>query len=70
MERVSVSSSNVVSVGHDPATNQLEVEFANGSVYLYEGVTAAEYTALITAPSVGKHLNGTIKATKSFSRVS
>lgn len=51
-----VASSNVDSVGHDPATDTLAVKFHNGSEYHYHGVSAADHTELLRAPSFGKHL--------------
>jgi len=38
MLRMSVSSSNISSVGYDPKTQTLEVEFHNGGVYQYFNV--------------------------------
>ena len=35
MMRIPVASSNVATVGYDEATNTLEVEFKDGSVYQY-----------------------------------
>jgi hypothetical protein len=59
--RQPVDSSNVRSVGHDPETNRLHVEFKNGSVYEYNGVPAHEHQALVNAPSVGSYLHQHIK---------
>lgn len=61
IERQPVDSSNVRSVGHDPETNRLHVEFKNGSVYEYAGVPASEHQALKNAPSVGSYLHQHIK---------
>lgn len=47
MVRQPVSSTAVMSVGHDPATNTLEVEFRSGAVHQYEGVSAEEHAALL-----------------------
>lgn len=57
-----VKSSNIESVGHDPAKNELIVRFRgtrpeNDRTYHYEGVDAAKHAALIGAESIGKHLN-------------
>jgi KTSC domain len=51
MNRQQVRSSNVVSVGFDGST--LEVEFKGGKVYQYEGVSQQMYDDLISAPSIG-----------------
>ena len=55
MQRTRVSSSNLSSVGYDPNTSTLEVEFNSGAIYQYSGVPEQEYMALINADSVGGH---------------
>jgi hypothetical protein len=61
MTRTPVSSSNVASVGHDPETNTLQVEYRNGRVYDYAGVSAEEHDQLISAESIGRHLHERIR---------
>ena len=61
MERQSVSSSNIASVGHDAETNTLEVEFNSGAVWQYASVPQETYEALVSAVSVGKAFNSMIK---------
>lgn len=68
MKRTPVDSSNVISVGHDPDTNQLHVEFSGGNVYVYEGVDADKHAALMNADSVGKFLNANIKGVHKFAK--
>lgn len=41
VQRESAQSSNVKSVGYDPAQMLLEVEFRSGAVYQYQGVPAS-----------------------------
>lgn len=55
MNRVPVSSSNLSSVGYDPATATLEVEFLNGGVYQYFNVPAYVHAGLMSATSHGSH---------------
>ena len=43
MDRQSVSSSNIVSVGYDPTSETLEVEFQSGGVYQYYNVGQSTY---------------------------
>lgn len=69
MERQTVSSSNVASVGYDPATATMEVEFLSGSVYQYFDVPEHEYEALIGAGSVGSYLASNIKGHYRYARV-
>jgi hypothetical protein len=61
MERISVSSTNVASIGYDPDSEILEVEFLNGGVYQYSGVPAAIYEELMNASSKGTYINQVIK---------
>ena len=55
MLREPVDSSNLVSVGYDPQTMILEVEFKKGSVYEYANVPMEIYTSLMTAVSKGSY---------------
>ncbi len=71
MTRKPVKSSQLLSVGHDPETSTLEVEFHPtrkqaadsqlGSVYQYANVSAADHAALVGAESVGSHFIQVIK---------
>jgi hypothetical protein len=57
MRRKPVRSSVVRSVGYDPETKTLEVEFADEHLYEYYGVPAAIHRRLMEAESVGRFLN-------------
>jgi len=61
VERQPVDSSNIHSVGYDPSTGTLEVEFHGGSVYEYSDVPEAVYQALMSASSKGSYLNRQVK---------
>jgi hypothetical protein len=61
MERRPVDSSSIVSVGYDPRTFTLEIEFHNGRVYRYLQVPIAAYRLLLQAPSIGAFVNRQIK---------
>ncbi len=63
MERKQVQSSMITSVGHDPQTNTLEVEFKNGKIYTYPA-TADEHRELMAASSIGQHFNSHFKGRK------
>lgn len=59
MNRQPLRSSNLVSVGFEPdsedsARGVLEVEFRKGIVYRYEDVPETLYRELLFAPSAGK----------------
>ena len=68
MTRHSVNSSNIASVGHDPSTGTLEVEFKNGHVWRYTGVSIQDHNDLISAGSIGKHFHSRIKNNYTGSR--
>ncbi len=55
MLRESVDSSNLVSVGYDPQTHILEIEFKKGTVYEYANVPLDIYTDLMSAVSKGSY---------------
>jgi hypothetical protein len=61
VRRVPVESSAVVSIGHDEATDTLEVEFAGGGVYRYFGVPRSRVEELLAAPSIGGYVTRQIK---------
>jgi hypothetical protein len=61
MERKPLSSSSIASVGYDPVSRRLEIEFHNGSLYEYFSVPQATFKALITASSAGRYLNEEFK---------
>ena len=69
MNRTPVTSSNVASVGYDPGTMTLEVEFKNGSVYQYFDVPEAVYQELKSAASVGTYLNQSIKNSYRYAQI-
>ncbi len=61
MERIPVTSTDLCSVGYDPESLTLEIEFKKGSVYQYNGVPTEEHQGLMTAPSHGKYFNANIR---------
>jgi hypothetical protein len=61
MERTPVFSSNLVSVGYEEETQTLEIEFKNGSVYQYAGVSLDEFSSFMNADSKGAYFNARIK---------
>ncbi|MGT2501204.1 KTSC domain-containing protein [Bradyrhizobium guangxiense] len=69
MERYNVASSNVQSIGYEPQSGTLEVEFVVGTVYQYYGVPQNIYDQLMQEPSKGRFLNTYIKNQYPYSRV-
>ena len=61
MQRQSVSSSNLNSVGYDRNARVLEIEFHSGSIYQYSGVPESVYLGLMNAASKGSYFDAYIK---------
>jgi len=61
MNRIAVQSSNIRSVGYDPGSSTLQVEFSSGSVCQYLNVPKDEYEGLMRASSKGRYFNTNIK---------
>ncbi len=61
MHRLSVESSAVVSVGYDPGSRTLEIEYAGGGVYRYRRVPQRTYELLLRAESIGAYVNRRVK---------
>lgn len=61
MIRQVVQSSNLKSVGYDPAGQLLEIEFQSGGVYQYQGVPETVYTGLMAASSLGAYFHEHIR---------
>ena len=53
VRRVPVESTSVKSVGYDPDTGTMEVEFVSGAVYEYLGVPPKVHRELVGAESIG-----------------
>jgi hypothetical protein len=64
-----VASTNIASMGYDEATQTLEIEFTNGTVYQYYNVNAALFEQFRTAGSKGQFLNAYIRNAYPYSRV-
>jgi len=68
MERLAVSSSNIASIGYNPDSETLEIEFLKtGKVYEYYNVPQFMYDRLMEAPSHGIFFNAEIKNAYSYS---
>jgi len=69
MNRILVSSSNIRSIGYDPQSSILEVEFTSGDIYQYFDVPEHLYHELMSAPSMGQFLNDYIKYSYRYQKV-
>lgn len=61
MDRQSLTSSNIESVGYDESNLLLEVEFKSGSVYQFAGVSKQVFDEFVSSESAGKYFFKTIK---------
>jgi hypothetical protein len=61
MHRVPVSSRAIRSVGYDPKSRTLELEYVGGRRYGYVAVPPKIYRDLMSAPSIGAFVNRRIK---------
>ena len=69
MKREPLASSNITSVGYDPQSETLEIEFTSGSVYQYYNVPQSIYDAFLKAPSAGQFFAYQIRNAFPYSRV-
>lgn len=69
MIRQPVSSSNLRSVGYDPTTRALEIEFNSGAIYRYDGVPANVHAGLMSASSHGSYFHENIKGRYPYRRI-
>lgn len=69
MDRTPVSSSNLASVGYEPSTQTLEIEFLNGRVYQYFGVPVEVHGELMAARSHGSYFLDAVKDCYEYVRI-
>jgi hypothetical protein len=61
MNRESVQSSMIASIGYEADTSTLEVEFNNGAVWQYYEVPEVIYHDMMISGSLGKFFHSNIK---------
>lgn len=61
MNRIPVSSSNIVSIGYDEDEFILEIEFKSYTVYQYMDVPENVFASLVSAGSKGKYFHTFIR---------
>jgi len=69
VRRVPVQSRAIASVGYDPATNVLELEFSDGDVYRYYAVPRRVHHELLSADSIGRYFLREIRDHYGYQRV-
>ena len=61
ISRQPVDSSAIMSIGYSKRQHALEIEFRNGAIYRYLGVTPALYEALLNADSKARFYDENIR---------
>ncbi len=61
MERKSVNSGTIRSVGYEPSSQTLEIEFTSGSIYQYSRVSPEIHRKLMAAPTIGSFFKNNIE---------
>ena len=61
MDRKKVSSSSIRSVGYDERNRLLEVEFSDGRINQYSGVSAETHRRLMSAPSIVSYFRDNVE---------
>ena len=69
MDRQTVSSSNIRSVGYDAENKILEVAFSSGGVYQYFNVPEHRYSRLMSSFSKGSYLADHIRNNYRYRKV-
>jgi hypothetical protein len=68
MIRKTVVSSHLAKVAYDKKTEELEITFRNGRVYLYYEVPKDTFDELINAESKGRYFNHNIRDDYQYTR--
>jgi hypothetical protein len=69
MERKRVNSSKIRSVGYDPKSQVLEVEFSDGRLLAYRGVSPEVHRQFVAAPSPTSFFENKIDESFSSDRI-
>ena len=64
-----VSSSNLSSVGYDPETQTLAIEFKSGGTYEYYDVPQQVFDGLLSAASHGQYFQSNIRGSYRYARL-
>ena len=68
-DMISVSSSNIESIGYEEQNETVHVRFLNGSLYIYKGVPLHEFENLRDASSLGSYLHRNYKNVYPYERI-
>jgi len=62
MDREQVESDSISSIGYEPGSETLEIEFKHGGIYRYFGVPRGDHQKLMSASSKGAAFHEIIRA--------
>jgi len=69
MERKKVSSNSIRSVGYDERGRVLEVEFSDGRITQFSGVSAEVHRRLISSPSIVSYFRDNVEESFTAKRI-
>jgi YD repeat-containing protein len=69
MDRKKVNSGSIRSVGYDERSRVLEVEFNDGRVNQYSGVSAEIHRRLTSAPSIASYFRDNVEESFTAKRI-
>jgi len=69
MERKRLNASNIRAVGYDPRNRVLEIEFSNGGISQYSGVSDEVHRRLMNSPSPGSYFHDNIEENHAVKRI-
>jgi hypothetical protein len=69
MERKRISASNIRSVGFDSRSRVLEIEFSDGSIIQYSGVSDEVHRRFVNSPSPGSYYRDQIEESFTAKRI-
>ena len=69
MDRKNVSSSSIRSIGFDERNRVLEVEFNDGRINQYSGVSAEIHRRLMSAPSIVSYFRDNVEESFTANRI-
>ena len=69
MDRKKVNSGSIRSIGFDERNRTLEIEFSDGRVVQYAGVSAETHRRLISAPSIVSYFRDNVEESFTAKRI-
>jgi hypothetical protein len=69
MERKRISASNIRSAGFDSRSRVLEIEFSDGSIIQYSGVSDEVHRRFVNSPSPGSYYRDQIEESFTAKRI-